>query len=108
MARKKSTDWPLWTPKEADGECKYLVLASGEILLIDPCSYASHADAAQARGVRRDEVRSAGRVVIDRQARTVTMAERDSWTLRVRSAPGDQDAESIRALVFGSAKRKRR
>ena len=107
MARKKSTDWPLWAPKEAEGECKYLVLASGEILLIDPCSYASHADAAQARGVRRDEVRSAGRVVIDRQARTVAMAERDSWTLRVKSAPGDEDAEAVRALLFGPVKRRR-
>ena len=105
---KKSADWPLWTPKEAEGECKYLVLFSGEILLIDPCSCASHADAAHSRGVRREEVRSAGRVVIDRHAQNVTMAERDSWTLRVRSAPGDQDAESIRALVFGSPKRKRR
>ena len=107
MARKKSTDWPLWTPKEADGECKYLVLASGEILLIDPCSCASHADAAQARGVRREEVRSAGRVVIDRHARTVTMAERDSWTLRIKSSPGDEDAEAVRALLFGSAQRRR-
>ncbi len=107
MARKKSTDWPLWTPKEAEGECKYLVLVSGDILLIDPCSCASHADAAHSRGVRREEVRSAGRVVIDRQARIVAMAERDSWTLRVKSAPGDEDAEAVRALLFGPVKRRR-
>ncbi len=98
----------LWSHSEAEGECKYLVLVSGDILLIDPCSYASHADAAHSRGVRREEVRSAGRVVIDRKARTVAMAERGSWTLRIKSSPGDEDAEAVRAALFGAAKRRRR
>ncbi len=98
----------LWSHSEAEGECKYLVLVSGEILLIDPCSCASHADAAHSRGVRREEVRSAGRVVIDRQARTVSMGERDSHTLRVKSRPGDQDARAVESAVFSAVKRRRR
>ncbi len=96
-------EWPLWSHDDAEGECKYIRLASGGVLLIDPTSYSSHRDVAELLGLR-DQVVSAGQVSIDRQARTVVMADRDSWTLRIKSMPGEQDAEAVRLALFGQEK----
>lgn len=101
-----SKDWPLWAHDQADGECKYLRLDTGEVLLIDPRSCAAHRDVAELRGVR-DQVVSAGRVSIAREFREVYMAERDSWSLGIKSRPGDEDAQAIRAALFEPAAKKK-
>ncbi len=105
--RENPAEWPLWSHDDAEGECKYLRLAAGGVLLIDPQSYASHRDVAELLGLR-DQVVSAGLVDIDRKARTVVMADRDSWTLRIKSLPGDQDAEAVRLALFGQESESRR
>lgn len=97
-------DWPIWSLSEATGECKYIRLDTGDVLLIDPATCASHREAAESRGVRRSVV-SAGRVVVDRDAREVRMADRDSWTLQVKSSPGEQDAEAVREAIWGKSRR---
>lgn len=98
---------PLLPHDKADGELRYVWFSDGQLVLIDPRSCASHCDAANyARGYGPGlkpppGVLSAGRVVIDRKARTVRMGDRDSHSLRLKSRPGDADAVAIRAVLFG-------
>lgn len=106
MSKTRAPHYPLWDPSEAEGECKYIRLYDGRVLLIDPCSCAAHRDVAELLGVR-GQVVSAGRVSIVRESGAVYMAERDSYTLGVKSAPGDEDARAIQAVVFGPRKAKR-
>jgi len=86
----------LWAPEKVNREVKYIRLANGEIRFVDPITTASHANAV-AHG---EAVVSAGRVTVDRQAETVEMGHRDSFSLSIKSAPGNEDAEACRRWLF--------
>jgi hypothetical protein len=82
-----------------EGTVRYVRMKTpGDVRFLPFGAFAAHANLVGAD--ERSQVLSAGRVFVDRDRRTVSMDMRDSHSLDVCSAPGDEDARAIAALLF--------